>query len=240
MANNPYVNKVDLADGTTLMDLTGDTVTAGDMLTGTTAHDAAGRSITGTLSPVVKNDSDQWINGAESATKLGIACSTQYNDAFIQANADGGNVQVRKGNGNLAEFDSASMASNGTGYARIFTQYGGSNTKEFKFKQDGDFVNGNGVSMDTLDSCVGKIKRAARGGTNTTTGIFTFTMENSTSAFIMINANLICAYVTSGGTLYNSSLPTNYTMSRSGTTVTITKTASASAAATIAYIVISA
>ena len=45
MANN----KVQLADGTVLIDLTGDTVTAASMLSGTTAHDASGASITGTL-----------------------------------------------------------------------------------------------------------------------------------------------------------------------------------------------
>lgn len=45
MANN----KVQLADGTVLLDLTGDTVTAGDMLQGITAHDKSGRQITGTL-----------------------------------------------------------------------------------------------------------------------------------------------------------------------------------------------
>ena len=49
MANNPYVNKVDLADGTVLIDLTSDTVAAGKMLSGTTAHDASGAAITGTM-----------------------------------------------------------------------------------------------------------------------------------------------------------------------------------------------
>lgn len=46
---NAYVNKVDLADGTTLIDLTSDTVAAGKMLSGTTAHDASGALITGTM-----------------------------------------------------------------------------------------------------------------------------------------------------------------------------------------------
>lgn len=47
-AQNPYVNKVDLADGTTLVDLTGDTVTAGVLLSGYTAHGADGSPVTGT------------------------------------------------------------------------------------------------------------------------------------------------------------------------------------------------
>lgn len=46
MANNPYVNKVVYGD-TTVIDLTGDTVTADAMLPGYTAHDRSGASITG-------------------------------------------------------------------------------------------------------------------------------------------------------------------------------------------------
>ena len=48
MASNPYVNKVQLADGTTLIDISSDTVAAGKMLSGTTAHDKSGAQITGT------------------------------------------------------------------------------------------------------------------------------------------------------------------------------------------------
>lgn len=45
---NEYVSKVVLSNGTTLIDLTGDTVTAADLLTGVTAHDKSGAPITGT------------------------------------------------------------------------------------------------------------------------------------------------------------------------------------------------
>lgn len=44
MANN----KVQLSDGTVLLDLTGDTVTPETLMAGTTAHDAAGNRIVGT------------------------------------------------------------------------------------------------------------------------------------------------------------------------------------------------
>lgn len=47
---NEYVSKVVLSNGTTLIDLTGDTVTASDLLAGVTAHDKSGASITGTCS----------------------------------------------------------------------------------------------------------------------------------------------------------------------------------------------
>ena len=49
MANNPYVNKVQTNDGRVLIDLTGDSVTAGTMAYGVTAHDKSGAVITGTL-----------------------------------------------------------------------------------------------------------------------------------------------------------------------------------------------
>lgn len=49
MASNPYRSKVELADGTVLIDLTGDTVEAGKLLSGTTAHDRSGAQVTGTM-----------------------------------------------------------------------------------------------------------------------------------------------------------------------------------------------
>lgn len=45
---NQYVSKVVLGNGTTLMDLTSDTVSADKVLTGITAHDKSGAPITGT------------------------------------------------------------------------------------------------------------------------------------------------------------------------------------------------
>lgn len=45
---NEYVSKVVLSNGTTLIDLTGDTITAADLLEGTTAHGKDGAPITGT------------------------------------------------------------------------------------------------------------------------------------------------------------------------------------------------
>lgn len=45
---NQYASKVVLSNGTTIIDLTGDTITAADLLTGVTAHDKSGAPITGT------------------------------------------------------------------------------------------------------------------------------------------------------------------------------------------------
>lgn len=49
MANNPYVNKVELADGTTLIDISNDTVVDNKILYGYTAHNASGAEITGSI-----------------------------------------------------------------------------------------------------------------------------------------------------------------------------------------------
>lgn len=51
---NTYNSKVVLSDGTVLMDLTGDTITAANLQSGVTAHDKSGAPITGTNT----NDSD--------------------------------------------------------------------------------------------------------------------------------------------------------------------------------------
>lgn len=45
---NEYASKVVLSNGTTIIDLTGDTITAADLLTGVTAHDKSGAPVTGT------------------------------------------------------------------------------------------------------------------------------------------------------------------------------------------------
>lgn len=45
---NKYVSKVVLSNGTTLIDLTSDTVTASDVLSGVTTHDKSGAPIVGT------------------------------------------------------------------------------------------------------------------------------------------------------------------------------------------------
>lgn len=50
MANNPYVNKVQKADGTTLIDLTSDTAVASDVAAGKYFHLATGERVAGTSS----------------------------------------------------------------------------------------------------------------------------------------------------------------------------------------------
>ena len=59
MANNQNINKVVYA-GTTLIDLTGDDVTAGDVLSGKKFHLPSGAEATGTLQVVNRNLLDNW------------------------------------------------------------------------------------------------------------------------------------------------------------------------------------
>jgi len=87
MANNPYVNKVELADGTVLIDLTSDTVASGKLLYGETAHGPDGAAVTGSIP--TKTGSDLTANGdtvtvpagyyASSATKAVDSGSTTQN-----------------------------------------------------------------------------------------------------------------------------------------------------------------
>ena len=55
MASNPYVNKVEFGNDT-LMDLTSDSVSPGDVLLGETFHDRSGAPQSGTLDPYQVND----------------------------------------------------------------------------------------------------------------------------------------------------------------------------------------
>lgn len=64
---NEYVNKVSLADGTTLIDLSNDTVMAADVLSGATFHLASGQQVTGTLST---SSAAQIGTGEITTTKL--------------------------------------------------------------------------------------------------------------------------------------------------------------------------
>ena len=49
MANNPYVNKVELADGTTLLDISDTTALAADVIAGKEFYLATGQKVVGTL-----------------------------------------------------------------------------------------------------------------------------------------------------------------------------------------------
>ena len=98
---------------------------------------------------------------------------------------------------------------------------------------------GIGGQVSVLNSKVGSVYDAKRGTTSTSTGNFTFTIPNSTTGLIIIGPTSIVPIVmTSGGTLYNGTMPSGYSISQSGNTVTVTKTSSVSTTQTITYILI--
>ena len=73
MATNPYVNKVQKADGTVLIDLSSDTVAANKMLYGTTAHDKSGAAVTGSIAN--KSSSDMTLSGVTVTAPAGYYAS---------------------------------------------------------------------------------------------------------------------------------------------------------------------
>lgn len=96
MANNPYVNKVQLADGTSLIDISDTTATADKILQGYTAYSASGQKLTGTATGggggSVTQDQDGYIvlpstgGGSPSATQHTIYFEfTDSTDATINA-----------------------------------------------------------------------------------------------------------------------------------------------------------
>lgn len=74
---NEYVNKVVLANGTTLIDLTGDTITAADLAYGVTAHDMSGAPITGSSTKDSDTSNDTAIAGEILYSKTAHARGSQ-------------------------------------------------------------------------------------------------------------------------------------------------------------------
>lgn len=98
---------------------------------------------------VTKNAADQWINSAGGVTALGVANNQNGNYASICADSEGGNIKVCKA-GKYAEFDTFGMQTDGSGYTRIVVE-NASSYKTFKFQQDGNFVDGNNLSLGGLN-----------------------------------------------------------------------------------------
>lgn len=94
------VNKVS-ALGKTLIDLTGDTVTADALVEGFKAHDASGTEIEGELTDATS--SKHGLMSAADKTKLDamnqesddmLSCSTQFTDSGITQNLGDGRVKT--------------------------------------------------------------------------------------------------------------------------------------------------
>lgn len=77
MANNPYVNKVQKADGTTLIDLTTDTAIASDVAQGKYFHLATGERVQGTASG--GGGASNIVTGTFKGTTTGAAMDVTLN-----------------------------------------------------------------------------------------------------------------------------------------------------------------
>lgn len=191
-----------------------------------------------TTNAVYNNNADQWVNGGTNSTKLGVAHNETNKNAYMNSDANGGNFVGRKGDA-WFQIDTAGMADDGTGFARLTTNNTGGTQKVFQFKQGGDFINGNGVSMDTINTKLGKIG-FARNTTSTTDGKCSFTMPVNSSGVLLIGSQAPVNIGMASSGVYYSTMPTGYSISSSGTTVTVTKTSSVSTSVSVTCIYISA
>ena len=94
---NEYVSKVVLSNGTTLIDLTGDTVTASDLLTGVTAHDKSGASITGSCSYDSDTSDDTAAVGEILAGKTAHARGAQLTGTMTNNGGVTGTISTKDG-----------------------------------------------------------------------------------------------------------------------------------------------
>lgn len=94
---NEYVSKVVLSNGTTLIDLTADTVTASDLLTGVTAHDMSGATITGTCSYDSDTSDDTATVSEILATKTAHARGAQLTGTMTNNGAVSGTISTKAG-----------------------------------------------------------------------------------------------------------------------------------------------
>lgn len=94
---NTYNNKVVLADGTVLIDLTADTVDASHLLAGYTAHDASGAPITGS-NTFDSDTSDDTLTVSEALTgKTFHARGTAYTGTMPNNGAVSGTISTKAG-----------------------------------------------------------------------------------------------------------------------------------------------
>ena len=94
---NEYVSKVVLSNGTTLIDLTADTVTAATMLSGTTAHDKSGATITGSCTYDSDTSDDTAAASEILATKTAHARGTQLTGTMPNRGAVTGTITSASG-----------------------------------------------------------------------------------------------------------------------------------------------
>ena len=94
---NQYVSKVVLSNGTTLMDLTSDTITAADLLEGVTAHGKDGAPITGTCTYDSDTSDDTAAVAEILAGKTAHARGTQLTGTMTNNGGVTGTISTKAG-----------------------------------------------------------------------------------------------------------------------------------------------
>ena len=94
---NQYVSKIALSSGETLLDLTGDTVTAPSMLSGTTAHDKSGAPIVGSCTYDSDTSNDTMAAGELLAGRTGHARGVEITGTMPNNGAVSGTISTRDG-----------------------------------------------------------------------------------------------------------------------------------------------
>lgn len=100
---NEYVSKVVLSNGTTLIDLTADTVDASHLLSGYTAHGASGAPITGTCA-FDSDTSDDTLTVSEALSgKTFHARGTAYTGTMTNNGGVTGTISTKAGQYTIAQ-----------------------------------------------------------------------------------------------------------------------------------------
>ena len=249
MASNPYKNKV-VYNGQTLIDLTADTLDASSLLSGKTAHDATGASISGAMSNrgAVSETLDcgesytiptGYHNGSGTVTANSLASQTVVDSGYSAAT----NATIRSGyqawvngvkrTGSMATLTDANFDGSHSG-----TTAGAASTYTVKSTSAGYVANN--TTVDSLTAGTSDtIATTAATGTKTINcipGYYNKIKVNQTAAY---NAGKAAGAVqlTKVGTLtdfgYKSSSTGSYSSKTGTTTFTVKSTISAYASLTI-------
>lgn len=158
MANNPYANKVQKADGTVIMDISSDTVTPSDVLNGVTFHDRSGAPQTGSL--ITHNVYD----GLDS-TSTSDALSAKQGKILNEAKA---NKVTSATNGNFAALDSNGNLTD-SGYK--YSDFAGTQSIEKAFEYTSTTETDTGIVVDGGNTM--KRKRLYNSNLSMANGTFT-------------------------------------------------------------------